>query len=84
MNDLAQTIKEAFYIAATGRPGPVLVDIPKDISMDKAAFHYPTSVSIRGYSPTYEGSKWKIKQAADAMMKAKRPILYIGGGVLAF
>ena len=82
VNDLAQTIKEAFYIASTGRPGPVLVDIPKDISMDKADFHYPTSVAVRGYSPTYEGSKWKIKQAADAVMKSKRPILYIGGGVL--
>jgi acetolactate synthase-1/2/3 large subunit len=81
VNDLAQTIKEAFYIASTGRPGPVLVDIPKDISMDKGEFHYPKSVSIRGYNPTYEGSKWKIKQAADAIMKSKRPILYIGGGV---
>jgi acetolactate synthase-1/2/3 large subunit len=81
VNDLAQTIKEAFYIASTGRPGPVLVDIPKDISMDKGEFHYPKSVSIRGYSPTYDGSKWKIKQAADAIMKSKRPILYIGGGV---
>ncbi len=80
VNDLAQTIKEAFYIANTGRPGPVLVDIPKDISMDKGEFHYPKSVSIRGYNPTYDGSKWKIKQAADAIMKAKRPILYIGGG----
>ena len=81
VNDLAQTIKEAFYLASTGRPGPVLVDIPKDISMDKGEFHYPKSVSIRGYNPTYDGSKWKIKQAADAIMKSKRPILYIGGGV---
>ncbi|HNP59346.1 MAG TPA: biosynthetic-type acetolactate synthase large subunit [Nitrospirales bacterium] len=82
VNDLAQTIKEAFYIATTGRPGPVLVDIPKDISLDKAEFHYPTSVSIRGYNPTYDGSRWKIKQAADAIMKSKRPILYVGGGVV--
>ena len=82
VKDLAQTIKEAFYIATTGRPGPVLVDIPKDISMDKAEFHYPTSVSIRGYNPTYDGSKWKIKQAADAIMKSKRPILYVGGGAV--
>ncbi len=81
VNDLAQTIKEAFYLASTGRPGPVLVDIPKDISMEKGEFHYPKSVSIRGYNPTYDGSKWKIKQAADAIMKSKRPILYIGGGV---
>ncbi|WP_342347641.1 biosynthetic-type acetolactate synthase large subunit [uncultured Nitrospira sp.] len=82
VKDLAQTIKEAFYIATTGRPGPVLVDIPKDISLDRAEFHYPTSVSIRGYNPTYDGSRWKIKQAADAIMKAKRPILYVGGGVV--
>ncbi|MCZ6801037.1 MAG: biosynthetic-type acetolactate synthase large subunit, partial [Nitrospirae bacterium] len=82
VNDLAQTIKEAFYIASTGRPGPVLVDIPKDISMDKADFKYPDSVSLRGYNPTYEGSKWKIKQAADAIMKSRRPILYSGGGVI--
>ena len=81
VNDLAQTIKEAFYIASTGRPGPVLVDIPKDISMEKADFKYPDSVLIRGYNPIYEGSKWKIKQAADAIMKSRRPILYIGGGV---
>ena len=82
VNDLASTIKEAFYISTTGRPGPVLVDIPKDISMEKAEFIYPESVSIRGYNPTYEGSKWKIKQAAEAIMKAKRPILYVGGGVV--
>lgn len=68
VNDLAQTIKEAFFIATTGRPGPVLVDIPKDISMDKGEFHYPKSVSIRGYNPTLDGSKWKIKQAAEAIM----------------
>ncbi len=82
VSELAQTIKEAFYIASTGRPGPVLVDIPKDVSMNKGDFKYPDSVSIRGYNPTYEGSKWKIKQAADAIMKARRPILYVGGGVL--
>ncbi|RMH34864.1 MAG: biosynthetic-type acetolactate synthase large subunit [Nitrospirae bacterium] len=82
VNDLAVTIKEAFYIAKTGRPGPVLVDIPKDISMAKTDFKYPESVSIRGYNPTYEGSKWQIKQAAEAILKSKRPILYIGGGVI--
>lgn len=81
VNDLAQTIKEAFYIASTGRPGPVLVDIPKDISMNKTEFKYPDSVYIRGYNPTVEGSKWKIKQAAEAITKSRRPILYIGGGV---
>ena len=82
VNDLATTIKEAFYIATTGRPGPVLVDIPKDVSMAKAEFTYPSSVAIRGYNPTYEGNKWQIKQAAEAIMKAKKPILYVGGGVV--
>ncbi|HEY7531310.1 MAG TPA: biosynthetic-type acetolactate synthase large subunit, partial [Nitrospiraceae bacterium] len=60
----------------------VLVDIPKDVSMAKAEFTYPNSVSIRGYNPTYEGNKWQIKQAAEAIMKAKKPILYVGGGVV--
>ena len=82
VNDLAATVKEAFYIATTGRPGPVLVDIPKDVSMNKADFRYPASVSMRGYNPTYEGNKWQIKQAAEAIAKAKKPILYVGGGVV--
>ena len=82
VNDLAVTIKEAFYLATTGRPGPVLVDIPKDVSMNKADFTYPSSVSIRGYNPTYDGNKWQIKQAADAIVKARKPILYVGGGVV--
>lgn len=82
VNDLAVTIKEAFYVATTGRPGPVLVDIPKDVSMNKAEFKYPGSVSIRGYNPTYDGNKWQIKQAAEAIMKARKPILYVGGGVI--
>ena len=82
VKDLAVTIKEAFYIATTGRPGPVLVDIPKDVSMDKAEFTYPSSVSIRSYNPVYEGNKWQIKQAAEAMTKAKKPVLYVGGGVI--
>lgn len=82
VNDLATTIKEAFYIATTGRPGPVLVDIPKDVAQNQTEFHYPNSVSIRGYNPTYEGNKWQIKQAAEAIMRAKKPILYVGGGVV--
>ena len=82
VNDLAATVKEAFYIATTGRPGPVLVDIPKDVSMNKADFRYPASVSMRGYNPTYEGNKWQIKQAAEAIAKARKPVLYVGGGVV--
>ena len=82
VKDLAMTIKEAFYIATTGRPGPVLVDIPKDVSMETSEFTYPSSVSIRSYNPVYEGNKWQIKQAAEAMTKAKKPVLYVGGGVI--
>jgi acetolactate synthase-1/2/3 large subunit len=82
VNDLAVTIKEAFYLATTGRPGPVLVDLPKDVSMNKAEFKYPASVSIRGYNPTYEGNKWQIKQAAELIAKSRKPVLYIGGGVI--
>jgi len=82
VNDLAQTIKEAFYLAMTGRPGPVLVDIPKDVAMNKGDFRYPQSVSIRGYNPTYEGNKWQIKQAVEAIHKARKPIIYVGGGVI--
>jgi acetolactate synthase-1/2/3 large subunit len=82
VKDLAMTIKEAFYIATTGRPGPVLVDIPKDVSMATSEFTYPSSVSIRSYNPVYEGNKWQIKQAAEAMTKAKKPVLYVGGGVI--
>jgi len=82
VNDLATTIKEAFYVATTGRPGPVLVDIPKDVSMNKTEFKYPDSVSMRGYNPTYDGNKWQIKQAAELIAKARKPVLYIGGGVI--
>jgi acetolactate synthase-1/2/3 large subunit len=82
VNDLARTIKEAFYIATTGRPGPVLVDIPKDVSTDKAEFKYPDKVSLRGYNPTYAGDKQQIKQAAEEIMKAKKPVIYVGGGAL--
>ena len=83
VNDLAQTIKEAFYIATTGRPGPVLVDIPKDVAVDHADFKYPEKVYLRSYNPVYQGNKWQIKQAVEAIGKAKRPIIYAGGGIIA-
>jgi len=82
VNDLARTIKEAFYIATTGRPGPVLVDIPKDVSTNKADFKYPEKVQVRGYNPTYEGNKYQIKQAAEEIKTAKRPVIYVGGGAV--
>jgi acetolactate synthase-1/2/3 large subunit len=82
VNDLAAIIKEAFYIASTGRPGPVLVDIPKDVSMNLAEYNYPESVTIRGYNPKIGGNRWKIKQAAEAISKARRPVIYVGGGAV--
>ncbi|MBI2359552.1 MAG: biosynthetic-type acetolactate synthase large subunit [Deltaproteobacteria bacterium] len=82
VGELARTIKEAFYIATTGRPGPVLVDIPKDVSTDKADFKYPEKVNLRGYNPTYEGNKYQIKQAAEEIKKARRPVIYAGGGAV--
>src|SRR5574341_1964031 len=72
VNDLAVTIKEAFYVAMTGRPGPVLVDIPKDVAMNKSDFRYPDRVSVRGYNPTHDGNKWQIQQAVDAIPKATK------------
>jgi len=82
VNDLARTVREAFHIAGTGRPGPVLVDIPKDVSTGKADFIWTEHVKIRGYSPTYEGNKWMIKQAAHEIVKAKKPVIIAGGGVI--
>lgn len=82
VNDLAMTIKEAFYLARTGRPGPVLVDLPKDVSGARIDFVYPEKISIRSYNPTYYGNKWQIKQAAQAISRAKRPVIYAGGGVI--
>src|SRR5207244_2613532 len=81
-NDLAATIKEAFHIASTGRPGPVHVDLPKDILVKEWSFEYPESVHLRSYNPTYEGHPGQIKKAARAMIRAKRPVLYVGGGAI--
>jgi acetolactate synthase-1/2/3 large subunit len=82
VNELARTIKEAFYIATSGRPGPVLVDIPKDVSTAKADFKYPETVNLRGYNPTVMGNKNQIRQAAEEIMKAKKAIIYVGGGAV--
>ncbi len=82
VKDLARTIREAFYIATTGRPGPVLIDIPKDVTVNKAAFKWPEQVSLRSYNPTYEGNKWMIKQAARTIQKAKKAVIIAGGGVI--
>ncbi|MFQ5949523.1 MAG: biosynthetic-type acetolactate synthase large subunit [Nitrospiria bacterium] len=82
VNDLARAVKEAFYIATSGRPGPVLVDLPKDVVLAKTEFTYPEKVYIRSYAPNYKGNKWQIKQAAQRILEAKRPVIYAGGGVL--
>jgi len=82
VRELATTIKKAFYIASTGRPGPVLVDIPKDITVARCEFHYPKEITMRSYNPTYKGNKRQIRRAVDLMLEAKRPVLYTGGGVV--
>ena len=82
VNDLAVTIRKAFYVAMTGRPGPVVVDIPKDVAAAKAEFHYPKRVSMRSYNPVTKGHPRQIQKAIDLMLAAKRPMLYTGGGVI--
>jgi acetolactate synthase-1/2/3 large subunit len=82
VEELAPTIRKAFYIASTGRPGPVVVDLPKDVISSKCYFEYPEEVEVRGYKPTYKGNSNQIKKAAEIISKAKRPLLYVGGGVI--
>jgi acetolactate synthase-1/2/3 large subunit len=82
IKQLAETIKKAFYIASTGRPGPVLIDLPKDVTISKAEFHYPKKVKLRSYNPTVKGHAGQIRKAVDLILSAKRPIIYTGGGVI--
>jgi acetolactate synthase-1/2/3 large subunit len=82
VKDLGTTLKKAFYIARHGRPGPVLVDLPKDVMVSSSEFKYPDKVFIRGYQPTYEGHPGQIKRAVDLILKSKRPVLYAGGGII--
>ena len=82
VNDLAVTIKKAFYIATTGRPGPVVVDIPKDITAQKAKYAYPKKVTMRSYNPVIKGHPGQVKRALKVILGAKRPIMYTGGGVI--
>ncbi len=82
VNDLAATMKKAFYIARTGRPGPVVVDIPKDVTIAKTDFHYPDSVNIRSYVPINKGHPGQIKKAVNLLGEAKRPFVYVGGGAV--
>jgi len=80
VNDLAFIIKEAFYLAKSGRPGPVHIDIPKDVTVNKTKFEYPEKIELKTYKPTYKGNKRAIKRAVEAIKKAKKPVFYIGGG----
>jgi len=82
VKDLAYTIKKAFYIAKTGRPGPVVIDIPKDIQTATCEFEYPDAIHLRSYNPTYHGNPKQIKRVAKVIEAAERPLLYIGGGVI--
>jgi acetolactate synthase-1/2/3 large subunit len=82
VKDLASTIKKAFHIANTGRPGPVLVDIPKDVSRNRCKFEYPTEVSLRSYSPVVKGHQGQIRKAVQMILNAERPMIYTGGGVI--
>ena len=81
VNDISQTIKEAFYIAGSGRPGPVLIDLPKDVQTAEAPFSYPETVSLRGYKPTLKGNIRQIERALEVIEQAERPLFYVGGGV---
>jgi acetolactate synthase-1/2/3 large subunit len=82
VREIAPTIRKAFQIATTGRPGPVLVDIPKDITVEKAVFNYPQNVPMRSYSPVTRGHSGQIKKAMQLLLEAKRPMIYTGGGVI--
>ena len=82
VDDLASTLKKAFYLATTGRPGPVVIDIPKDVQNAKSNYAYPQEVEMRSYLPVTKGHSGQIKKAVEMMLSAKRPILYTGGGVV--
>ncbi|MBZ0133033.1 MAG: acetolactate synthase 3 catalytic subunit [Rhodocyclaceae bacterium] len=82
IRELASTIKKAFYLAKSGRPGPVLVDIPKDVSAMKCEFAYPKAVAMRSYNPVIKGHQGQIKKAVQLLLEAKRPMIYTGGGVI--
>jgi len=80
--DIPRVVKEAFYIASTGRPGPVLIDIPKDVQMEAASMEFPSEVELRGYRPTYEPHPLQVKKAADILSQAERPMILSGGGII--
>jgi acetolactate synthase-1/2/3 large subunit len=79
---IAETVREAFHIASTGRPGPVLIDLPKDVLLAETSWRWPDHVSLPGYKPTTKGNQRQVVEAVKLIMKAKRPVLYVGGGVI--
>lgn len=82
VDKLAETVKKAFYIASTGRPGPVLIDLPKDVTATKTEFVYPKKINLRSYNPTLKGHSGQIRKAVELIGAAKRPMIYTGGGVI--
>jgi acetolactate synthase-1/2/3 large subunit len=82
VKDLAAIVREAFYIASSGRPGPVLIDLPKDVQVAQTEFVWPEKISLRSYNPSYAGHPGQIKRAAKLIMESKKPVLYVGGGVI--
>lgn len=80
--DIPRIFKEAFYIAQTGRPGPVLIDVPKDTQVETIEFDYPQEVKLRGYKPTYTGNEQQVKKAASLILKSEKPVFYVGGGII--
>jgi len=82
VKNLASTIKEAFYLARTGRPGPVLIDLPKDVQISKTDFHYPEKSRYSGYRPTIKGNLNQIKKATKSIQESRKPIIYAGGGII--
>ncbi len=83
IKELAKTIKEAFYLARSGRPGPVLVDLPKDVIQARTEFYYPKQVSMRSYNPNYKANKRQIQKSVGMIKKSRRPLIFAGGGVIA-
>ncbi|MBX3278414.1 MAG: biosynthetic-type acetolactate synthase large subunit [Acidobacteria bacterium] len=83
VEELAPTIKEAFYVASSGRPGPVLIDMPKDMTAQEAEFRYPETINMRSYKPTLQGHPGQVRRAVELMLRARRPVLYVGGGAIA-
>src|SRR5205807_896190 len=80
--DIPRVIREAFHIASTGRPGPVLVDIPKDVLINEADWVWPDGVDLPGYKPTLKGNPRQVREAARMILEAERPVIYAGGGVI--